>query len=177
MYAVELAERGYVAPEELSVWLICPGSAAAADIRAGRLVVRIPTRAQLAAMPAVQLAEARRNMSPSYAYALPYRMGDEYFYLRDDQRRFAPVLSDAWNGEPAQPISSNHRGFFHTLCSDGSVQTLKSCRVPVFANDDVYRNQKGEVAAGCSPSDAVLGRSEATPAGIQFIAHPWNLDE
>lgn len=176
MYAVELVERGYVELADFSAWLICPGSAAAEEIRAGRRAVQIPTRAQLAAMPIDELVEARRNMSPCYAYALPYRIGDEYYYVRDEQRRFVPVISDAWDGEPSHPMSSNHRGFFHALCSDGSVQTLMSCRVPVFGNDDVYRNQKGMVAAGCSQTDAVLGRSEATPAGMDFIARPLMLD-
>lgn len=177
MFAVELVERGYVDADDLSVWLVCPSSPAATAIRSGSLVVRIPSRARLAALSGEDLAEARRTMSPCYAYALPYRIGNEYLGPRDSRRRFTPIVSDAWDGEPTQPMSSNHHGFFHTLCTDGSVQTLLSCRVPVFGDDDVYRNQLGVVAAGCSQNDSVLGRSDATPAGIEFIARPQGFGE
>jgi hypothetical protein len=46
---------------------------------------------------------------------------------------------------------------------------LQSSLVPTY-NDDMYRNARGVVAAGCSQRDFVLGRSEAMP-GVEFTVH------
>jgi hypothetical protein len=177
MFAVRLVESGLIRAEDLAVLLVCPGSPAAQKIRDGELEIRLPTTAQLAAMSHEELREARKNMSPSFAYALPYRVGDTYFNRRDDRQAFPLILSDALGSEPGQLISPNHNGFFHALCGDGSVRMLQSCRVLVFGNDDVYRNEMGVVAAGCSRDDTVLGPSEATPAGIEFISQPRRYGE
>ena len=61
-------------------------------------------------------------------------------------------------------MSPNHNGVFQVLCGDGSVRVFVSRRVPGLGNDDLYRNERGLVAAGCSPSDTVLGPSEAKAA-------------
>jgi hypothetical protein len=146
-------------------------------MRDGELAIQIPTTQQMAAMSRSELMKARKNMSPCFAYTLPYRVGRQYVYRQDNRQPFPPILSDACGSEPGQSISPNHNGFFQALCGDGSVRVFVSCRVPGPGNDDVYRNELGQVAAGCSPSDAVLGPSEATPAGIQFISGPRRLGE
>jgi hypothetical protein len=176
MFTVRLVESGLIRADDLALLLVCPGSPAAQKIRDGELKIQIPTETQLAMMPEAELIEARKNMSPCFAYALPYWNGEQYVYRRDDRRPFPLILSDACGNEPGETMSPNHNGFFQALCGDGSVRMFQSCRVVVFGNDDVYRNALGEVAAGRSPSDTVLGPSEATPAGIQFISQPRRFD-
>jgi hypothetical protein len=155
--------------------LICPGSPAAQKIRDRELAIRIPTEIELAAMSDSELLEARKNMSPCFAYALPYWDGRQYVYRRDDHQPFPLILSDSCGNEPGQLMSPNHNGFFQALCGDGSVRMFQ--RVLVLGNDDVYRNARGEVAAGRSPRDTVLGPSEATPTGIQFISRQRRFGE
>jgi hypothetical protein len=169
MFAMQLAEKGYLSAEQLAVLLVCPGGPLADKIRAGEFQVTIPTRAQLASMSPRELAEARRMMSPFYAYQFPFRRGNYYTYRQDDRQPLAPILCDASSGEPGEIMSPNHAGMVQVLCADGSVRQFQSCRVPAF-DDDLYRNLNGVVAAGCSPYDAVLGRSEATPAGVEFVS-------
>jgi hypothetical protein len=166
MFVIKLAEKGYGTPDQLAVLLVCPGAPLADQFRAGESAVQIPTRAQLVAMSPSERAEARRNMSPFYAYQFPYRIGNQYFYRSDDRNSLSPVLSDTSDSEPGQLTSPNHRGVLQVLFRDGSVRLFQSCLVPAF-DDDLYRNAQGVVAAGCSHRDAVLGRSEAMP-GIEF---------
>jgi hypothetical protein len=177
MFTVRLVESGMIRAEDLAMLLVCPGSPAAQAIRNGGAAVRIPTPLQLAMMSHAELLEARKHMSPSFAYALPYRSGERYVYRRVDHHPFPLILSDASGSEPGQTISPNHHGFFQALGGDGSVRMFESCRVPGFGNDDVYRNAFGVVAAGCDPGDMVLGPSEATPAGIEPIARPRRFGE
>jgi hypothetical protein len=170
MFAVRLVEGGYAGPEDLPLLLVCPGSPAAQKMRDGELSIQLPTTLQLAAMSPSDLMEARKNMSPCFAYTLPYRVGRQYIHRQDNRQPFPPILSDACGSEPGQSMSPNHNGFFQVLCGDGSVRVFVSRHVPGLGDDDLYRNERGQVAAGCSPSDTVLGPSEATPEGIQFIS-------
>jgi prepilin-type processing-associated H-X9-DG protein len=104
-------------------------------------------------------------MSPFYAYQFPYRERNQYVYLRGQHQNLAPVLSDTSDVAPGE-MSPNHRGVVQVLFGDGSVRLFQSCWVPAV-KDDLYRNARGLVAAGCSRRDAVLARSEASP-GIEF---------
>jgi hypothetical protein len=169
MFAVQLVEKGYVHTDDINEWLVCPAAPLADQIRNRKFKVRIPTTAELEALSPDERAEARKCMSPFFAYQFPYRKGNQYYYRQDDRRPHALILSDTSDIEPSELMSPNHHGIVQVLCGDGHVRLFRSYRVPGF-NDDMYRNSKGVVAAGCSPRDAVLGRSEATPAGIKFVS-------
>jgi prepilin-type processing-associated H-X9-DG protein len=169
MFAVKLLEGEYCQAGELTVLLVCPGAPLADKIRAGEFAVSVPTTVRLFQMGPVARAEARQQMSPCYAYQFPYRDGNRFVYPRGAQQRLAPVLSDTSGAAPGEVMSPNHNGVMQVLFGDGSVRLLQSCLVPTY-NDDLYRNARGVVAAGCSPRDFVLGRSEAMP-GIEFTSH------
>jgi len=103
-------------------------------------------------------------MSPFYAYRFPYRIGQEYRYIRDQRLPLSPIFSDTSGAAQDGFMSPNHGGDIVQLTSqDGSVKSLRSCTVPGF-NDDLFLNSLGVVAAGLGRQDTVLGRSEATPA-------------
>ena len=171
-FVVELVDKGYIRAEDLALLLVCPGAPLADAIRSGQLVMRIPTPASLRSMSPAQLAVARRNMSPFYAYRFPYRVGREYHYVRDQRLPLSPIFSDTSGTKQAGFMSPNHGGTIVQVTSqDGSVKLLRSCMVPGF-NDDLYLNAVGLVAAGLGRQDTVLGRSEATPA-VDASAPRW----
>jgi hypothetical protein len=169
MFTVELLEKGLADAEHLATLLVCPAAPLADKVRAGEFSVRIPTMRQLAVMSPHELAEARQNMSPFYAYHFPYQQGNQYFYRPHNRQAFAPILCDTSDTVSGEMVSANHHGVVQVLFGDGSVQLFQSCRVPTF-DDDLYRNARGMVAAGCDPLDAVLGRSEAVLPRINFAA-------
>jgi hypothetical protein len=115
-------------------------------------------------MSPARLAVARRNMSPFYAYRFPYRVGNEYHYIRDQRLPLSPIFSDTSGGRQNGFMSPNH-GFaiVQMTNQDGSVKSLRSCTIPGF-NDDLFVNARGLVAAGLGRHDTVLGGSEAIPA-------------
>lgn len=164
IYAVHLVDKGYVSEDEMAVLLVCPGSPQADEIRSGQLVIRIPSFDELRTMSPSEQAIARKNMSPMLAYRLPYRVGDRYYDIRHERLALSPVLSDAPGSEQEGLMSPNHGGvLIHVLCQDGSVRSFTSSTLPGL-NDDLFRNVLGLEAAGVGRRDAVLGRSEATPA-------------
>jgi prepilin-type processing-associated H-X9-DG protein len=124
---------------------------------------------QLAVMSPNELAEARHTMSPFYAYHFPYQIGNRYYYRQSDHQSFAPILCDTSDIMSDEMASANHRGVVQVLFGDGSVRPFQSRRVPKF-DDDLYRNARGIVAAGCNSRDAVLGRSEAVLPRINFAS-------
>jgi hypothetical protein len=163
-FAVELVEKGYVRSEDLALVLVCPGAPLADAIRSGQRVIRIPSSAAIRSMSPAQLAAARRNMSPFYAYRFPYRVGQEYHYIRDERRPLSPIFSDTSGTRQDGFMSPNHGGTVVQVTNqDGSVKSFRSSTVPGY-NDDLFLNSIGLVAAGVGRHDTVLGRSEATPS-------------
>lgn len=160
MFACQLVARDYITADELSVLLVCPSAPLADRIRSGELVIRIPSDAELESMTPSELAATRELMSPFFAYQFPYQIGDQYVYMRDERNPYALLISDTSGAD--DDMSPNHNGFVQVIRADGSLQMLQSCEVP-GGDANMYRNTRGEVAAGCSRRDVVLGRSEATP--------------
>ncbi len=164
MFAFRLAEKGYIAREDLAVLLVCPGAPLADAIRSGQLVMRVPSSIELRSMSQRELAEARRNMSPFYAFRFPYRVGQEYHYIRDERLPLSPLFSDTSGAKQDGLMSPNHGGsIVQVTCQDGSVRSLTTCTVP-GRDDKLFLNAMGLMEAGLGQHDAVLGRSDARPA-------------
>jgi hypothetical protein len=171
-FAVELVDRDYIGAEELAALLVCPGAPLADAIRSGQFVMRIPTSAALRSMTPQQLAVARRFMSPFYAYRFPYRVGEQYFYVRDQRLPLSPIFSDTSGGAGERFMSPNHGGnIVQVMNQDGSVKPLRTCTMPGF-HDELFLNAIGLVAAGIGRQDTVLGHSAATPAFALPVSGP-----
>ena len=167
-FAARLVEKGYVDPEELAALLVCPAAPVANEIRAGRLTIRIPDAETIRGMLPAQLADVTAKLSPCYAYRFPYRVGNDYHYMRDDRRAHSPLFSDT-SGDIHNPMSPNHGGtIVQILCQDGRVLTIATYKLPGF-DEDVFHNDRGIVAAGDRPHDIVLGPSNAKP-GLEFAS-------
>jgi hypothetical protein len=165
IYAAHLIAKGYVRPEDLAILMVCPAAPLADDVRSGRRTMQLPSAEALRAMTASQLAQATATMSPFYAYRFPYRVGREYYYLRDERQTVSPVFADTSGDDESDPMSPNHGGkIVQVQCSDGSLRSLTSPTLP-GSDDDMFHNDLGKVAAGMSQYDSVLGRSDAMPGG------------
>jgi len=165
MYTARLILCGYVEPEELEGLLKCPGAPLADKFRRGELKLNLPKAEEIRSMPAAQLVSVTARSSPFYNYRFPYRVGETYYNIRNEQRSHSPLLADASGDDDHGSMSPNHGGGLVLVqCGDGTLQMLTSVTLPGL-NDDMYHNDLGKVAAGMGPLDTVLGRSDATPSG------------
>jgi prepilin-type processing-associated H-X9-DG protein len=106
------------------------------------------------------------NLAGCYAYSLGYGTPNFHSGLRSDEGERLPLMADrpAYRDSRVAPGNSpNHAGRGqNVLFVDGSVDFAKVRNVGVN-RDDIYVNQRGEVAAGRNRFDSVLGASWARP--------------
>jgi prepilin-type processing-associated H-X9-DG protein len=110
---------------------------------------------------------------PAYAYTLGFRGPDgQLLGLRrptdgsaaEGEGALMPIAADYPSGSAAPadgPLSPHGRGM-NVLFVGGNVRLTTSPHVGP-RGDDIYRNFFGNVAAGASPADAVLGRAGDRP--------------
>jgi prepilin-type processing-associated H-X9-DG protein len=100
-----------------------------------------------------------------YAYSLGYLATGALYGLTSDDDDRLPIMADGpavRDGQVAPGNSLNHDGRGqNVLFIDGHVE-FRTAR-GISADDDIYLNQDGLVAAGRSRFDTVLGASWATP--------------
>lgn len=166
LYVQRLIERGIVAPEEMAARRLCPGSPWAEKLRGKQLVWQLPPPSEAQAMTPVDLATIKKQMSPAYAYRLPFRVGMRYAYIPDLRSPYIAVMADAPSHSTDDFMPENHDCYFvQVLFQDNHVGTQKRC-IASDDDDHLFKNDLGIPAAGCDRGDTVLGRSEATPAII-----------
>jgi hypothetical protein len=162
VYAAKLVKEGYISPEDLAPLLICPAAPLAHEVRARRMVIWVPNAQAIRAMSPEQLARVTAQMSPFYAYRMPYQVDNEFRYVRDERSPYAPLLSDT-AGDADNAMSLNHGGsILQVLCQDGHVLVLNTHILPEM-NDDLFHNNMGRVGVGLGPLDAVLAPSDTMP--------------
>jgi hypothetical protein len=174
VYAARLVQEGYVEPEELAMYVVCPSSPAAERIRRGVFKIPVLSREQIRGLRPAELKVYTCLASPSYGYALPPRIGDGYLYLKSGPTGHSgrdPLFGDV-SGNPLDAMQAHHRGsVIHTITADGNLRSFKSNSPPVFEGDaDIYHNDLRIVSAGLRPHDIVLGTSDAM-AGLEFAFH------
>jgi len=164
VFASQLVDHHYVRPQDLAMWLVCPGAPLADEIRSGQFKIRIPSVAALRAMSPAAAAMAAKAISPFLAYRFPHQVNGEYRYLVNDRQSHSPLFSDTSGDEADGMMSPNHGGYLvQVTFADGSVRSFTTCEVPGL-EDNFFRNALGRVAAGCDRRDSVLGPSDAKPA-------------
>lgn len=124
---------------------------------------RVPTVEELrAAIGTPRFDELVRTMGGDFGYTLGHRSADGHLQANRDLRRsHHPLMADA----PAACCekSENHPdGFHYILFEDGHFKRLRQDGIHLD-DDHLYRNEKGEVAAGVDPDDAVIGDSHHQP--------------
>ena len=165
MFVARLIVEGYSQPKELQDLMVCPGAPLADEFRSGHRKLDFPSAESLRHMTPKQLAHVTAAMSPCYNFCFPYQIGNLYYDIKDERRPLVPVFSDASAKEQTGAISLNHGGQITQVTNqDGRLMSLTSVTMP-GADDNMYLNDLGDVAAGTSPHDGVLGPSDATPAG------------
>lgn len=170
VYAARLVEEAYVSPEDLTPLLVCPAAPLANEVRAKRMIIFIPNAQMIRNMSPERLAHVTAQLSPFYAYRLPYQVNGDFQYIRDERSPYSPVLSDT-AGDIGNSMSQNHGGsILQVLCQDGHVRVLNTYILPEM-NDDLFHNNMGRVSVGLGPHDAVLAPSDTVPR-IELAAHP-----
>jgi len=166
MFVIELADSGVISCEDLAELLVCPNTQLAEDVHSGKVLMRVPTREELAQATPEALRVLQKHMSGSFAYQFGYIDAEgKYRRLEFVGRGDAPMLADAPSFSVAGFQSANHGGCGqNVLYQDLSSRYLSSC-VAENRGDHLFLNDQGHHAAGRSDHDAVLGRSEASPAG------------
>lgn len=173
LFAVSLADGGYLTRSQMRATLVCPSSMLADEIAKRRVEVVVPTIEELCTAPAVLTGPLLRVMGGSYAYRLGY-LGVDGRYVptqnRGDCR--SALLSDA--PPPGSVVGHNHGGCSqNVLFQDGSVRFCRGCWSP-GGEDHLFLNARGRIAAGLSPRDVVLAPSWATDdaAGTLYRVGP-----
>lgn len=170
MFAVTLADSRYADRDNLERTLVCPSSELAIQVATGRAAVVVPTRAELQVAPVFLLDRLRRFMAGAYAYRMGHLEGNTYVYPRFRADCRSAILADAPARGCGDSVVSNNHGVCgqNILYEDGHVDFQTGCWSPE-QEDHLFLNDAGEVAAGRTPRDSVLGRSEATPGVVRVI--------
>jgi hypothetical protein len=164
VFTAHLIRNGYAQPEEMEVWLMCPGAPLADRFRSHELKLPLPNAEQIRAMSHAHLMRVTAVSSPFYNYCFPYRVGKEYRDIQYSSPSLTPVFADTSGDDENHPMSLNHGGHIvQVLCAEGNLRSLTSVMLP-GSDDDMYHNNQGKAAAGWGPLDSVLGRCNASPA-------------
>ena len=167
MYAIKLVESGMLTREQLVELLVCPSTQLADDVQRGVIVMRIPTRRELAVAKGAQLKSMLENMGGSFAYRIGYvDKQKNYRQIEFGGRSNAPVMAD----KPCTSVvgfqSANHGGCGqNVLFQDQSVRYLQFCIETDRSDRHWFLNEDKQPAAGKNLHDIVMIRSEATPFG------------
>lgn len=124
---------------------------------------RVPAREELeAAVGTPRFDELVRTMGGDFGYTLGHRCPEGKLQPNRDLRRAThPILADA----PAECCekSDNHPdGYHYILFEDGHFERRHVDHLHP-ADDHLFRNRTGAVAAGVDPNDAVIARSHQQP--------------
>lgn len=155
-YAPILLSDGYVDAKEV---FFC--SAAVNDGLPGH--GHIPTREELLEAfhkNQTELTELQAVMGGSYGYTLGYYENGDYICPVNLGRSFRVIMADAPDRNLANNASSNHGGNGQNLLfEDGSIKFARSATI---ADDSIFENRNGLIAAGTDVHDSVIGSSSDT---------------
>jgi hypothetical protein len=156
IYAARLVEGGFLGgPQNV----VCPASALADQ------QVHIPTMEELQRASRSQLVRLHQQMGGSYGYNIGYVSGGRYYPTKNLRRvRFALMADAPVTTPPYRSLNHGDCGQ-NVLFEDLHVQFLTTCRAR-GCTDNIFLNDKGEVAAGVHQNDAVLGASHTRPLPV-----------
>jgi hypothetical protein len=143
----------------------CPTSPRA---NAGR-ALHVPTPEELSALEGQALAMAQQTMGGDYGYNMGYTENGNLVTPSNARRSDYALLADAPSDDQPGRRSPNHGGVGqNVLYEDGHAQFLRGQPWPRTI-DDPFHNLAGEVAAGLSATDHVLGASGDRPLPVRAI--------
>jgi hypothetical protein len=147
--------------------LICPAS----ELAGQASTFKVPSLDELRQAQGKKLALLQQSMGGSYGYHLGYVSNGRVQPMRNLQRPSFALMADAPRHQPAQqgamplPQSFNHGGSGqNVLFEDGHVGYLTTSKAG--GADDIFLNDRGQVAAGLHRDDAVIANSGANPIRV-----------
>ncbi len=141
-------------------WVSCPAVAIQR-----RAPLQVPTLEEIRTASPQQLLEYVRSMGGDYGYTFGYEENGTYYRVRDRGRNDFAILADAPSPTLDGHPSRNHGRFGqNVLFESGHVVFLRTDAdgSPLYTH---LRNDRGSVAAGVHPNDAVIAPSHARPLG------------
>jgi hypothetical protein len=155
IYAPILAEEGYLAEPER---LLCPNSTQAQERD-----FRVPTLEALRTAVGARLSQIQQTMGGSYGYCLGYFDHGIFQPTRNLNRDYFAIMADAPSFGRADRKSDNHDGVGqNVLFEDMHIEFCSTTR-PGSGIDDIYCNDKNEIAPGLHRDDAVIASSGTVP--------------
>lgn len=174
LFAVTLADGGYADRGELANRLVCPSSEFAVQVAERRAAVVVPTRLELLLAPAWLRSQLVHQMAGNQTYRIGHVEQGGYRYPKCKVSCRSALLADSPEyGEQGRLVGRSHCGTgLNVLFEDGHVAFLTGFWAP-GSEDNLFLNDRGEVAAGVNACDTVLAPSWATPsaAPVVFIKH------
>lgn len=168
MYALKLVESGFLTSEQL---VVCPSTKLAEDIYRGVVVMRIPTRRELATTTGTKLNLLLKIMGGSFAYRVGYvDQNGIYRQVKYSGRSNVPIMADKPNSE-----NYGYQSDHHDLCGqnvlfqDQSVRFIQLC-IQVNRDKHWFLNEDNQPAAGKHKNDIVMISSEARPSGLLTVS-------
>ncbi len=166
MFVVELADSGIIRRKDLAELLLCPNTQLADDVFHGKVLMKVLTREELGRLTPEAHKVLQMHMSGSFAYQFGYvDENGKYRRVEFVARGDVPMLADAPSFSVDGFQSANHGG-----CGQNVIYQDLSCSYSnqciSASHDHLFLNANGQHAAGRNAHDAVLGRSEASPAGV-----------
>ena len=174
IFAVYLLEAEGARPDQIARLLLCRSSALAQQVAEKRVVIRVPSMAELEAATAKQRCMWKKFMSGSYAGPMGYVQDGQYHEVCNKNSCHKELVADAPSQELGNRMSANHGGCgWNVLYQDGHVCFRKKSTLSepnsVPNQDEMFLNDAGEEAAGLGPDDTVLGRSDARPEPVKRV--------
>ena len=155
IYAPTLLQGGFLTDARR---VVCPDSPLAEQ---GNF--RMPTLAELQAADAQQAAVLRQQMGGSYGYCIGYMDNGVLHATKNLGRSNFAIMADAPREERPDRQSADHGGRGqNVLFEDGHVDFLTSSQ-PSGWSDDIFANDRNQVAAGVHRDDSVIVSSGVAP--------------
>ncbi len=154
-YAPKLIDNGFLTDPQA---IVCPASTLAEHVAD----FRVPSIKELQGAKDLTPVGLQQPIGGSYGYNLGYYSNGVYRPTKNLRRPRFALMADA-PGAAAPFASPNHDGCGqNVLFEDEHVQYLTTCKAH-GCNDDIYLNDRGEIAPGLHLHDAVIGPSHANP--------------
>jgi hypothetical protein len=168
IYAVRLVHSGHLDRRQIAQLIVCPSSSQAELINRRNFALQIPTLSQVESDPSRLPPQVRLTMGGSSAYRVGYSKNGVYISIRNRSDSRSPLLSDAPSRDQIGAASPHHGGCGqNVLFEDGHVLYVVGYLVPAWGNH-MFLNDHGQPAEGVDWKDAVMMRSEMSPAAWAF---------
>ncbi len=159
LYVLRIANKNLSSAQEFDKIRRCPGKNKNPKLCPQQSLLQMvssPTPTLPANPSCSPLKEDNPQLLLDYAIDIGYIDDEGFHSRRNEHSPYAPVMADAPGMNQNGHISPNHPGVIHVLFQDGHVQLARTSTRKGDDKDDLFRNDNGQMKAGCDKEDWVL---------------------